>query len=713
VSPLDSFVGDLTANRASVLYQLGLAVVAFLMVLLPTIYVGLILLAGWGVYWHATNNFFLLVEKGGVWFKLVVYGGPLIVGITLIVFMVKPFFAKRPQPKPAVAVEAEQERLLFGFIERICRLVGAPLPRRVEVNCMVNAAASFRRGAASFFGQDLTLTIGLPLVAGLNMRQFAGVLGHEFGHFTQGAGMRLTYLIRRINYWFYRVVYERDQWDLELESGAKAADLRIGVVLHAARGCVWLSRRILWALMHAGHAVSCFMLRQMEYDADRWECQVAGSDSFRETVFRIQELNLASQAAFGALRDSWREQRLPDSLPLFIVGTATEIPAEVRAQIGQHVAETKTGVFDTHPADRDRIRAAETFQAPGVFRFTDAAAALFRDFPALSRQVTRFAYEKEHELAVQDQNLVDTETCLRASSSSRSTFAVFARYFDGVNTVFHPISISPPETLPLPDSQVSLAELQSARERMKAAAAGAKSAQENHGPVADRLVKAHNALALMTAGFTIKPAEFELEVDTLGTVAEGVTRLDEQRQASGAALEAYSLCAKARLRAALQLLNSPSQAGRIAGAPALQEEVARLVPALAALTPALAPLHQLGRRFPGFQLLLMNRARHSDPARVDRVLHEHAERLRSLMGEVSRSLNKVPYPFSHARGPITLAQYVQPETSSHHEWEAIFNQSLACLERLFPLYDKVLARLAQIATQVEDGLAPEPTQAEE
>ena len=79
------------------------------------------------------------------------------------------------------------------------------------MNCAVDATASFRLGAAGLLGQDMTLTIGLPLVAGLSMRQFAGVLAHEFGHFSQGAGMRLTYVIRRVNGWFFRVVYERDR----------------------------------------------------------------------------------------------------------------------------------------------------------------------------------------------------------------------------------------------------------------------------------------------------------------------------------------------------------------------------------------------------------------------------------------------------------------------------------------------------------------------
>ena len=695
-------------SRPSVSYQLGLAVVAFLMVLLPVIYAGLVLLAGWGVWYHATHDFFLLERTSGLWFRLLFYFGPIVVGLTVIVFMVKPLFARRRPPPPALALDADQERSLFALIERICRLVGAPGPRRVEVNCAVNAAAGFRRGAASLFGQDLTLTIGLPLVAGLNVTQFAGVLAHELGHFSQGAGMRLTYVIRQINHWFFRVSCERDQWDLALEGAARTDGFWTGVVLHPTRACIWLSRRILWALMHAGHAVSCYMLRQMEYDADRYECKVAGSVAFRESMLRLEELNAATNAAFAALQDSWRAQRLPDSLPQFIVGTAAAMPPEARNDAGQRVADSRTGIFDTHPCHADRIRAAEALGAPGLVRSNAPATTLFRDFPSLSRQATRLFYERERELPVQDRNLVDTEAYLRESNARRATRALSERYFGGVSTVFHPVSIGLPELVPLPDPEAGLAELRSARARMKAAVTRARYAQGHQERIGNHLSHAESALALLTAGLAIDPLRFGLKVATPGAAAEVIASLEDQKKHSGAPLVEYSLRAGARLQAALRQLSSPSLGGRIADAPVVQQEVAQLVQALAVLAPALAPLHDLGRKFGGWHLLLMNRDHHPDRARVDGVIDDRAEVLRGLVRQVVHGISGVPYPFPHARGAITLEDFVQPDAPPHDEREAIFNQSLACLERLFPLYDDVLGRLAQIAAQVEETLALEP-----
>ena len=131
--------------------------------------------------------------------------------------------------------------------------------------------------------KDLVLTIGLPLVAGMDLTMLTGVLAHEFGHFAQGTGMRLTYVIRSINGWFARVVYERDSWDQWLVDAQHTSEhWAISIIVALARLFVWMTRRILWVLMVIGHGVSSFMLRQMEFDADRYEARVSGSDDVRE-----------------------------------------------------------------------------------------------------------------------------------------------------------------------------------------------------------------------------------------------------------------------------------------------------------------------------------------------------------------------------------------------------------------------------------------------
>lgn len=408
-SPLESFTGDLTAPKVSFLYKAGLAITAFAMVLLPASYVALIGLVGYGLVRHSIQNSDILQGEGSATGKVLLYFSPLLIGVILVFFMVKPFFARKPPPSETVSLSHEDEPLLFAFIGRICQLVGAPLPSRVDVDCQVNASACFREGLRSLFGRDVVLTIGLPLAAGLSMREFAGVLAHEFGHFTQGAGMRLSFLIRHVNHWFLRVVYERDEWDIQLEQASRQMDVRIRIVLYAARGCIWLTRRILWVLMMAGHGISCFLMRQMEYDADLYECKLAGSDAFVATVQKLQHLSVAAHQSYQDLRETWKNGQLPSDLPLFIQRKTAQISPELQAQLVQAREGRKTGAFDTHPADRDRVKAAVQSGEPGVFHRADPATGLFQNFAALSERITRFHYEHDLRLKVHDQNLVPVE----------------------------------------------------------------------------------------------------------------------------------------------------------------------------------------------------------------------------------------------------------------------------------------------------------------
>ena len=53
---MEAFSGVIVLAKTGLLYKMGLAVVAFAMVLLPAIYVGLIVLAAWGLFNHLTKR---------------------------------------------------------------------------------------------------------------------------------------------------------------------------------------------------------------------------------------------------------------------------------------------------------------------------------------------------------------------------------------------------------------------------------------------------------------------------------------------------------------------------------------------------------------------------------------------------------------------------------------------------------------------------------
>jgi Zn-dependent protease with chaperone function len=700
-SPLEAFSGAIRRTKTGPLYSAGLAIVAFAMVLLPIIYLALIAFTAWAVLLHLKNDTWIFdgpSGRGGFW-QFILYLGPAVAGGILLFFLVKPFFATKTKPPQPITLDPAKEPLLFAFVRKVCGLVGAPEPCRIDVDCQVNASAGLRRG---LWSNDLVLTVGLPLAAGLDMRQFAGVLAHEFGHFAQGAGMRLTHVIRRINLWFARVVYERDEWDAKLEQSARNTDWRISLVLHLARGCVWVTRRILGALMHAGHAISCFMLRQMEYDADSYETKVAGSDAFEQTASQLRLLNVATQTAYEDVQQSWASQRLPENLPLLIGHKASSLPAEVHQRLSAAAASEKTGWFDTHPCDADRVRAARRLSEPGVFRLAEPATRLFSDFTELSKAVTRHQYEKHLELEFTEQNLMSAEEILRESAAHEEADTMIRKYYRGVNISLKPL-LTTGELPPIAADQSAVVRWREARETTEFLSTDAEKASTECGEQQRRLAALTSAHRLAKAGFKLQPQEFglpedattpgELEIaarfaleETSAAIAERLTKLDP-----------FMTGLRQRVTLALRL----AQGGGSGPRPANADELARLLAAVGAEMPR---AHDIGSRLNAFVLLVQNRANHSNPAAVDKALAELAAELQSLVGGIQERLKVFPYPFSHARGRLTVAEYARFEGSAENNWLRAYPDGKAHLDRLFALNYRLIGRLLAHADAAETDL---------
>jgi hypothetical protein len=253
--------------------------------------------------------------------------------------------------------------------------------------------------------------------------------------------MRMSYLIRSISHWFTRVVYERDHFDASLEEASRELDARLALVFLVARLFVWISRRILWVLMMLGHLVSGYLLRQMEFDADRYEARLAGSDAFEATTRRILRLSTAMQVVHADLEDARLRGWLPEDLAQQTVLTAETFPPTMVEKLNESIEHSRTGALDTHPSDRERIASARAQSAPGVFHLDSPAAELFDDFEDLSRKVTRSFYAGVFGDAVDGMRLRPMEEIIAESERARRRDEAQQRYFLGTTSTMRPIPV--------------------------------------------------------------------------------------------------------------------------------------------------------------------------------------------------------------------------------------------------------------------------------
>ena len=396
-SPIFAFSGGTIKPRLSLGYHLAMLPVAAFMVVLPILYLCFIGCLAYLVYWHATVHYeWFDSNTAGIRFlfvKSVVYGGLILAGVITIVFMFKPVFARPYKRNQSLALNPGTEQIVYSFVSQVAQAVRAPMPARIDLDCSMNASAGFRKGFGSFMGNDLVLSIGLPLVGALNTRELAGVIAHEFGHFRQGFAMRISYIIRSINGWFSRVIYERDEWDLWLAKNAEESEgWYIGLPLYFAQVGVWISRLVLKTLMFTGHLVSSSLLRQMEYDADYYEIKVAGSDAFERSTKKIYLWSAAINHSYGLMQ---RERQLPSNFSRFAQSLVESLTEEERLEIESDVFNGISAWYDSHPTDKDRIQAAKRMAEPGIYQFEAPAESLFSNYDVVAEQVSMLHYRED------------------------------------------------------------------------------------------------------------------------------------------------------------------------------------------------------------------------------------------------------------------------------------------------------------------------------
>jgi Zn-dependent protease with chaperone function len=374
-------------------YRRLMALAALVLLLLPLAYLSLVATVGAAGWWWAMEGAALLPDRGAA-SRGAIYGvlrlGPCLLSLMVCLALLKPLFSRGRRGDPPQELKREDQPELFAYVERVAELLGAPKPHSIRVDLDINASASLTHGWRSLLSGDMTLTLGLPLVAGLDLRQFTGVLAHELGHFAQGGGLRSTFVIRSLEAWFQRVVFERDAFDHQLERlASNPGYLYTQAVLQAARGSIWLARRLLHGLMLVGALVSRALMRQMEFDADAQALRIAGSQAFASGMQALCLLDRANHAAGVDADLAMGDGKLPDDWSELVLLNRENMPAEVIRATLKPREQNRASYFASHPPTELRIARAEAANLPSGVEREGLARQLFADFSDLSRQLTR------------------------------------------------------------------------------------------------------------------------------------------------------------------------------------------------------------------------------------------------------------------------------------------------------------------------------------
>ncbi|MEM8769403.1 MAG: M48 family metallopeptidase, partial [Pseudomonadota bacterium] len=223
---------------------------------------------------------------------LIAYVTPIVIALVVFVFLVRPFFTRYTDP-PRIEVSRQNAPGLFALARQVSICVGTPEPQAIYIDNQVNASVSPTGGLGSLAQQKLELTVGMPLVYGMNARELASVIAHEFGHFSQPVEMFSGAAVNTVNGWMARCAWYEDPWETRLARW-RELDWSVALVAQCALWSISGVRYLMRGLLALNTRITRRLSQEMEFNADDHAVHVIGSQAFVDSSNSIREL-LAAQ----------------------------------------------------------------------------------------------------------------------------------------------------------------------------------------------------------------------------------------------------------------------------------------------------------------------------------------------------------------------------------------------------------------------------------
>lgn len=378
--------------QTSLTYKLGLFLTLILSLITPLLYLCLIGLTGFTSYWLSFNiHSFSWFQDIPIIFQASLYIAIIFIGAVFSLFLLRPLFFQNTKQPGRIRLDSKKAPLLFHLVDELCCKFNQPAPSEIYVSNDINAYVASKKGLTALLRKDLTLTLGLPLIATMNARQLVGVLSHEFGHFTQRSAMITHYIINSVSYWLGTRIYCKDPLEERLNRW-KELENHFAFLCWITLKFISLSRRILKQFYNTNLFISRWMSRQMEYDADKYECYISGSDYFENTALALWEAHYGFSETRQLRQRIWNANKLLNNLPHAIAEETRKLPSEAKSDIQEEMKTDTHEWWSSHPADLDRIRHAKSLNLQPIWTSEHPAKDFFADFEQLCLAITNSEY---------------------------------------------------------------------------------------------------------------------------------------------------------------------------------------------------------------------------------------------------------------------------------------------------------------------------------
>lgn len=335
-------------------------------ILLFLIVTGIVILLEWAMF------------SGGT-----VYGRAVVLGIMVIlaagyclVIVLKPIFKIFEKPKrKGIEIKREDYPELFNLIDEVVKEVDCLQPKHVRVSNECNAYVFHSSLLGYIKSGSQNLTIGLPLLYGMNKTELKAILAHEFGHFTQKSIS--TNRVANLSEFICASIARAEQ---EIDNEDENS------VARWARGFARFAGKIMAGQYHKIAPLNGVLSRAQEFDADHFSQLVAGTDGSLSALCKLDHMSDRWNEFYSMLASYQKDKEwAPDNvLELYtVVSKRADIQSGNVICPTEHLSTpvdrlssriTSADMDDTHPSMAERLRAIRSY--PAVDTVWDDSPAL-------------------------------------------------------------------------------------------------------------------------------------------------------------------------------------------------------------------------------------------------------------------------------------------------------------------------------------------------
>lgn len=633
-------------------------------------------------------------------------------GALTLVLMIRPLFTRIPAEKLEPGLEREDAPLLFLLVDRLCKSLGAVPPKAVYLTIDPGAAAGVGSSWRSIWRSEYTLSLGLPLIAGLTIQELAGVIAHELGHFNQSLACRLTFVVHRIQLWFMEVVFRPhriDDWLARHTDG----DI-VGPTLFFMRGPTYTIRKTLKLLMRGAHLAECGLRRQQEFDADQSMSWAAGSDRFPNILRRIVALDAATGSVEAAIERFHPDGFIMDDYPKLLVALADRLDQDTQKRVADHLADKSCRWTASHPPHAERFARARGYKHQPAIAIDEPAAQLFRDFSKVCRAATAALPPVPSRRPLARRPTADMiglyDHWREVSDSTKRYFRCWLEFAQGKSLSAAPV--------PTGTVEERIAALREVRRRLQPAETAYRQWYEKRQQMRNEINRLR-IFATILRETSAESVDFEGKLTSRGPLEATLAGVQKKWDEAAAAMNKIAALDGVRLRLALSLLDDPAVRGRVPDGERLAKQAKKylaIVLPLDDLMPRIAAVSQRSdwlQAHNQYAANTMQRLRREGLAE-DKIqdffagfpdwIEEEAEQVRAEIAEIRVACLVLRYPFEHSTPGMSIGAFDVPDMPKYVTAEEIMELATAGTIGPAWVHYRICAELASIAEQVEDAL---------